>query len=111
MLDAVKYLFKNGEFSKTALPTSKPRWMITLETETRVRSTHEMCSKDELDALFRNLVDFKEENPSSYYKIAGKIGSGGYAKVFLVDQIKDRVPTGKRFALKFFDEARPGGEN
>ena len=82
-MDAIKYLFKNGQFREPVLPASQPRWMHTLESPTRVSSTAKMCSKDELDTLFRNLVDFREENPSPYYKIEGRISDGGYSKVYL----------------------------
>ena len=47
--------------------------------------------------LISNAAEIKKDNPSIYYKVIGKVGVGGFARVFKCERIKD----GKMFALKF----------
>ena len=108
MEDTVEQLLRIGELKMTLPPLKPTRWMITLEKETKERTTPEMLSKDELDAMLRNFAVFKHEDPSRNYKISMNKGSGGYARIFLVDELKDRKKTGKQFALKFY-MAQDGG--
>lgn len=44
-------------------------------------------------------VDFITEDPSKLYQIIAKLGSGGFAKVFLVKRLTDNA----KFALKFME--------
>ena len=46
-----------------------------------------------------NAVNIREENPSKYYKIIGKVGTGGFARVFSIKRTSDD----KEFALKFIE--------
>ena len=52
--------------------------------------------------MLRNFAVFKHEDPSPNYKVSGKIGQGGYASLFLVDELKYMKTTGKQFALKIY---------
>ena len=39
-------------------------------------------SADEANLLIKNAADIKLDNPSKYYKVVGKEGVGGFARVF-----------------------------
>ena len=39
-------------------------------------------SSDEANLLISNAADIKQDNPSKYYKVVGKEGVGGFARVF-----------------------------
>ena len=41
-----------------------------------------MKSADEANLLIKNAADIKLDNPSKYYKVVGKEGVGGFARVF-----------------------------
>ena len=60
---------------------------------------NQLKSKDEADLMIANAAEIKEENPSKYYKVVGKEGVGGFARVFRVEKISDK----KLFALKFIE--------
>ena len=49
--------------------------------------------------MISNAAEVKMENPSKYYKVVGKEGVGGFARVFRVEKLKD----GKLYALKFIE--------
>lgn len=49
--------------------------------------------------MISNAAEIKMENPSKYYKVVGKEGVGGFARVFRVEKLKD----GKLYALKFIE--------
>ena len=51
----------------------------------------------EISHQINQAAAIKVENPSSYYRVVGKEGEGGFAKVFRCQRIKD----GQLFALKF----------
>jgi hypothetical protein len=46
---------------------------------------------DEFKAKSMLKIDLKKEDPSKYYDILGKIGAGGFAKVFEVKRKSDGV--------------------
>jgi len=54
---------------------------------------------DEFKAKSMLKIDLKKEDPSKYYDILGKIGAGGFAKVFEVKRKSDGVVC----ALKFVE--------
>ena len=51
----------------------------------------------EISKQIRHAANIQQENPSQYYKVVGKEGAGGFARVFRCMRIKDS----KLFALKF----------
>ena len=51
----------------------------------------------EIQRKIKVAANIKKENPSQYYKVVGKEGVGGFARVFRCERISD----GKLFALKF----------
>lgn len=56
-------------------------------------------SNEEVQTMISNAAEIKMENPSKYYKVVGKEGVGGFARVFRVEKLKD----GKLYALKFIE--------
>lgn len=56
-------------------------------------------SNEEVQTMISNAAEVKMENPSKYYKVVGKEGVGGFARVFRVEKLKD----GKLYALKFIE--------
>ena len=56
-------------------------------------------SSEEVQTMISNAAEIKMENPSKYYKVVGKEGVGGFARVFRVEKLKD----GKLYALKFIE--------
>ena len=52
-------------------------------------------SNEEVQTMISNAAEIKMENPSKYYKVVGKEGVGGFARVFRVEKLKD----GKLYAL------------
>ena len=56
-------------------------------------------STEEVQTMISNAAEIKMENPSKYYKVVGKEGVGGFARVFRVEKLKD----GKLYALKFIE--------
>ena len=56
-------------------------------------------STEEVQTMISNAAEVKMENPSKYYKVVGKEGVGGFARVFRVEKLKD----GKLYALKFIE--------
>ena len=53
--------------------------------------------------LIQNSAEIKQDNPSKYYKVIGKEGVGGFARVFRCQRISDE----KLFALKFTEPKTP----
>ena len=51
----------------------------------------------EIERKIEHAANIKQENPSQYYKVVGKEGVGGFARVFRCERIAD----GQLFALKF----------
>lgn len=42
----------------------------------------DLKSSDEANMLISNAADIRQDNPSKYYKVVGKEGVGGFARVF-----------------------------
>ncbi len=59
----------------------------------------ELPSEEQFFEELKSSAHFSEEDPSKYYQIVKKIGSGGFARVFLVRRLDD----GKQYALKFIE--------
>jgi len=51
----------------------------------------------EIQKQIKHAANIKQENPSQFYKVVGKEGAGGFARVFRCMRIAD----GHLFALKF----------
>lgn len=51
----------------------------------------------EINKQIRHAANIQQENPSQFYKVVGKEGEGGFARVFRCVRIRD----GQLFALKF----------
>ena len=51
----------------------------------------------EIQRQIHRAANIKQENPSQFYKVVGKEGAGGFARVFRCMRIRD----GQLFALKF----------
>ena len=51
----------------------------------------------EITKQITRAANIKQENPSQFYKVVGKEGAGGFARVFRCMRIRD----GQLFALKF----------
>ena len=56
-------------------------------------------STEEVKTMISNAAEIKEENPSKYYKVVGKEGVGGFARVFRVEKLSNK----KLYALKFIE--------
>lgn len=59
----------------------------------------ELKDSGEIKNQIRNAANIQEENPSKFYKVVGKEGAGGFARVFRCQRIRD----GQLFALKFVE--------
>ena len=51
----------------------------------------------EINKQIKHLANIQQDNPSQFYKVVGKEGDGGFARVFRCMRIRD----GQLFALKF----------
>ena len=56
-----------------------------------------MKDSGEIARRIEHAANIKQENPSQYYKVVGKEGVGGFARVFRCERIAD----GQLFAFKF----------
>lgn len=57
----------------------------------------ELKDSGEIQKQIKHAANIREENPSQYYKVVGKEGAGGFARVFRCMKIQ----TGELYALKF----------
>jgi serine/threonine protein kinase len=57
----------------------------------------ELKDSGEISKQIRHAANIQQENPSQFYKVVGKEGAGGFARVFRCQRIRD----GQLFALKF----------
>ena len=46
-------------------------------------------SQEEASAMIQNAAVVKKDNPSKYYKVVGKEGVGGFARVFRCERLTD----------------------
>ena len=51
----------------------------------------------EIEKQLKHAANIVQQNPSQYYKVVGKVGEGGFARVFRCQRFSD----GKFYALKF----------
>jgi len=54
---------------------------------------------DEASTMIKNAAVVQKDNPSKYYKVVGKEGVGGFARVFRCERLSDH----KLYALKFIE--------
>lgn len=56
-------------------------------------------SSEEATMMIQNAAVILKDNPSKYYKVVGKEGVGGFARVFRCERLSDH----KLYALKFIE--------
>ena len=97
LLDTIENLFENKKWLHIGEPFARPRWMATFEVESV--PGNRFLSKVEAEALLRKLGELRQENPSNHYRVLGKLGEGGFARIFEVERFVDK----KICALKFIE--------
>ena len=63
------------------------------------RPKQKLKSAEEANMMIQNAAVIKKDNPSKYYKVVGKEGVGGFARVFRCERLEDK----KLYALKFIE--------